>query len=116
MQTSQQYPGWTKDPDGQWRNPRYPRGSSSRREGLSIVYDEEANGAVITIEGYSVPLSFWELSSFLGDAQSVHAKAQEENARLWKEKEQVLFIEEGIEPAVYVRGRLQNPGRGRGRK
>lgn len=115
MTTSQQYPGWTKDPDGQWRNPRYPRGSKSRREGLSIVYDEEINGAVITVEGYSVPLSFWELSNFLDDAWSARRQAQEENSRLWKEKEQVLLVEDGVEPAVYVRGVLQNP-RPRGKK
>lgn len=116
MQTSQQYPGWTKEPDGQWRNPRYPRGSGSHKEGLTITYDEEINGAVITVDGHSSPLSFWELSNFVTDALQAHKTAQEENARLWKEKEQVLFIEESIEPAVYVRGRLQNPGRGRGRK
>jgi hypothetical protein len=116
MTTSQQYPGWTKDPDGQWRNPRYPRGSSSRKEGLSITYDEEINGAVITVDGHSTPLSFWELSNFLDDAHRSRVLAQAENARLWKEKEQVLFVEEGIEPAVYVRGRLQNPDRGRRRK
>jgi hypothetical protein len=109
MTTSQQYPGWTKDPDGQWRNPRYPRGSSSRKEGLSIVYDDEINGAVITVEGHSVPLSFWELSNFLNDAYTARAQGQAENARLWKEKEQVLFVEEGIEPAVYVRWIRQNP-------
>lgn len=109
MTVSQQYPGWSKDPDGQWRHPRYPRGSSSRKEGLSIVYDEEINGAVITVDGHSVPLSFWELSNFLDDAYRARAQGQAENARLFKEKEQVLLVEEGIEPAVYVRGVLQNP-------
>jgi hypothetical protein len=113
MTTSQQYPGWTKDPDGQWRNPRYPRGSSSRKEGLSIAYDEEINGAVITVDGKSTPVSFWELSNFLDDAYKARVLAQAENSRLWQEKEQVLFVEEGLEPAVYVRGRLQNPERRR---
>lgn len=109
MTTSQQYPGWTKDPDGQWRHPRYPRGSSSRKEGLSIAYDEEINGAVITVDGNSTPLSFWELSNFLDDAHKARVLAQAENALLFKEKEQVLLVEEGIEPAIYIRGVRQNP-------
>lgn len=109
MTASQQYPGWTKDPDGQWRHPRYPKGSKSQKDGLSIVYDEEMNGAVITVDGHSTPLSFWELSNFLGQAHDIRKMAQDENSRLWAEKEQVLLVEEGIEPAVYVRGVLQNP-------
>lgn len=111
MSTEQQYPGWTKDPDGVWRNPRYPKGSKSQKDGLSLVYDDELNGAVITVDGHSSPLSFWELSNFLDQAQEIRKAVQGENSRLWKEKEEIMRVEDGVEPGIYQRGRRMNPTR-----
>lgn len=111
MATEQQYPGWTKDPDGVWRNPRYPKSSKSVKEGLSLVYDDEINGAVLTVDGHSYPLSFWELSNFLGQAHDARRSAQDENSQLWKEKEEIMRVEDGVEPAIYQRGIRMNPTR-----
>lgn len=113
MAIEQQYPGWSKDDDGVWRNPRYPRGKPRQREGLSLVYDAEINGAILTIDGHAAPLSFGEVQHLMEQFSGIRRQAQEENARLWKEKEQILFHEEGVEPAVYVRGIRQNPPRRR---
>lgn len=105
----QQYPGWSRDADGVWRNPRYPRGKPSQKDGLSLVYDPEINGGVLTIDGHSSPLSFGQVQHLIGQLDDVRRQAQNENSRLWKEKEQIMFTEEGIEPAVYVRGVRQSP-------
>ncbi len=107
----QQYPGWHKDPDGVWRNPRYPRGGNHPKDGLSIVYDAEMNGAVLTVDGHISPFSFGELQNLNEQLLAVRRQAQDENSRLWKEKEQIMHVEDGIEPAVYVRGIRQNPRR-----
>jgi hypothetical protein len=102
-----------KTPDGVWRHPRYPKGKPDTKEGLSLVYDAEMNGAVLTLDGRSVPLSFGELSFLSDQLLAARRQAQEENSRLWKEKEAIGQAEEGIEPAVYVRGIRQNPPRRR---
>jgi hypothetical protein len=39
----QKYPGWSKDDDGVWRHPRYPRGKPRQKDGLKLVYDHEIN-------------------------------------------------------------------------
>lgn len=105
--------GWTKEPDGVWRNPRYPKGGARQKEGVNLVYDAGTNGARLSVDGREVALTFGELGFLIQQASGVNREVQTENARLWKEKEQIMWDEDGIEPAVYVRGVRQNKQAGR---
>ncbi len=68
---------------------------------------------MLTIDGHSAPLNFGEIQHLIGELDGIRREARATNSVLWKEKEQILFHEDGVASAVYVRGIRQNPPRRR---
>lgn len=100
---------WHKDPDGQWRHPRYPKGGDRQNRFVDAGYCEETNGARIWVNGEAVDLNFNELGFLMRQLYAINATAQAENVRLWKEKEAILIREEGYVPPIYgYKGRRIN--------
>lgn len=100
---------WHKDPGGQWRHPRYPKGGDRQHPDVGAGYNEETNGAWINVDGQMVELNFNELGFLMRQLYYANATAQAENARLWKEKEAILIEEEGYVPPIYgYKGRRIN--------
>lgn len=97
--------GWTKEADGVWRHPRYPAGQERQAEGVDLQYNEERNGATLSVHGQDIELSWNELQFLLTQGIRANQQAAAENSRLYKEKEAIMIAEDGYVPPVYVRGR-----------
>lgn len=104
-----EYGDWHKDPDGQWRHPRYPKGGDRQHPEVEAGYCRTHNGAWLNIDGKVIELNFNELGFLLGQLIKANQTAQAENSRLWKEKEAIMIAEDGYVPPVYgYKGRRIN--------
>jgi hypothetical protein len=54
--------GWTKEEDGVWRHPRYPKGKDRPKEGLVLGYDDARKCWTLTVPEESTLLAFAELN------------------------------------------------------
>ncbi|WP_026551376.1 hypothetical protein [Arthrobacter sp. H20] len=52
-----------------------------------------------------------ESQQFGDEVSGAIRQSQTENARLWRENEEVMRVVDGVEPAMHVHGKLQNPRR-----
>lgn len=100
---------WTKEEDGVWRTPRYPKGGRKEHPDVSVSYCEETNGALLYINDEYAKLDFNEMGSLIRQLYYVNAIAQAENVRLWEEKQAIMVKEDGYEPPRYgYKGRRIN--------
>lgn len=93
------FPGWHKDEDGEWRNPRYSSNTAPHDETFRAEHDVENGCAVITHNGVSVPVSLRQLHHLNGQTQAIVRQIQDQNSALYPAKAQIGFLDYGrLEP------------------
>jgi len=88
------YGAWAKESDGVWRHPRYPKGGPRQHPEIEIRYEDDFNGATLTVGDTLVALTHGNLRSLIDQCIQVNKQIQAENSVLWAEKVAIIEVEE----------------------